>query len=204
MTVQGEKILRFKVKARGLTPDAPHAQHIHYGEQARNECPGLDLDTNGDGRLNTLEGVPAYGPVVVSLTTRGDTTPASLLAVDRFPIVKHGRLDYRRSDIRFTDVAGTGYPGRAAPAPQPRSPTRSARAKASWSSTGRTTTATAPTASAPREPASSTPPFPPRPPTPRSAGFSADLPRPDPAPMDRLTGAVHRRACRTARRAGGR
>jgi CHRD domain len=111
VVVRGDKILKFKVKARGLTPDAPHAQHIHYGEQARNECPGLDLDTNGDGRLNTLEGLPAYGPVVVSLTTRGDTSPASLLAVDRFPLVKDGRLDYRRSNIAFTDVAGTGYQG---------------------------------------------------------------------------------------------
>lgn len=111
VVVKGDEILKIKVRARGLTPDAPHAQHIHYGEQARNECPGLDLDTNNDGRLNTLEGVPAYGPVVVSLTTRGDTTPASLLAVDRYPVAKHGRINYKRSHIPFTDVAGTGYPG---------------------------------------------------------------------------------------------
>ncbi len=111
VVVKGDEILRIRVRARGLTPDAPHAQHIHYGEQAMNECPGLDLDTNMDGRLNTVEGVPAYGPVVMSLTTRGDTSPASLLAVDRFPVAKDGRLDYRRSHLPFTDVAGTGYTG---------------------------------------------------------------------------------------------
>jgi hypothetical protein len=39
-----------------------------------------------DGRLNTVEGIPAYGPVVVSLNTKGDTTPVSFLDVTRFPV----------------------------------------------------------------------------------------------------------------------
>ena len=107
--VRGEKILKVSVRAQGLSPDAPHAQHIHYGEQALNECPTLRQDANRDGRLNTLEGVPAYGPVVVSLTTEGDTSPASVLAVDRYPVSEDGRLDYQRKNIFFTDVAGTGY-----------------------------------------------------------------------------------------------
>lgn len=109
--VRNQRIKHIEVHATGLTPDAPHAQHIHYGQQALNECPTLLLDANGDGRLNTLEGVPAYGPVVVSLTTQGDTSPASLLAVDRFPVAAGGVLDYSRKNIRFTDVAGTGYAG---------------------------------------------------------------------------------------------
>jgi Cu/Zn superoxide dismutase len=65
--IRGETIKHIEVHAKGLTPDAPHAQHIHYGEQAMNECPTLKLDVNKDGRLTTVEGVPAYGPVVVSL-----------------------------------------------------------------------------------------------------------------------------------------
>jgi Cu/Zn superoxide dismutase len=109
--VKGETIKHIEVHARGLTPDAPHAQHIHYGEQAMNECPTLKLDANKDGRLNTVEGVPAYGPVVVSLNTSGDTTPASFLDVTRFPVSKDGRYNYSRSNIGFTDVADTGYPG---------------------------------------------------------------------------------------------
>lgn len=109
--VRNQKIQQIEVHADGLTPNAPHAQHIHYGEQALNECPTLALDANGDGRLNTLEGVPAYGPVVVSLTTTGDTTPASLLAVTRFPVSQNGSYDYSRDNILFTDVAGTGYAG---------------------------------------------------------------------------------------------
>jgi len=109
--VRGETIKTMGVRARGLSPDAPHAQHIHYGDQAMNECPTLDLDSNGDGRLNTVEGVPAYGPVVVSLNTSGDTTPASFLDVSRFPVSKDGSYNYLRTNISFTDVAGTGYPG---------------------------------------------------------------------------------------------
>ena len=109
--LRGETIRAIGIRARGLTPDAPHAQHIHYGEQAMNECPTLALDSNGDGRLNTVEGVPAYGPVVVSLNTSGDTTPASFLDVSRFPISKNGSYSYLRTNISFTDVAGTGYPG---------------------------------------------------------------------------------------------
>jgi hypothetical protein len=109
--VRNQKIQHIEVHAEGLTPNAPHAQHIHYGEQALNECPTLALDANGDGRLNTVEGVPAYGPVVVSLNTTGDTTPASFLDVTRFPVSQDGSYDYSRDNILFTDVAGTGYPG---------------------------------------------------------------------------------------------
>jgi len=109
--VRNQRIQHIEVRAEGLTPDAPHAQHIHYGEQAMNECPTLALDSNGDGRVNTLEGVPAYGPVVISLNTTGDTSPASFLDVDRFPVSEDGSYDYSRDNIKFTRVAGTGYPG---------------------------------------------------------------------------------------------
>lgn len=110
-TVRNQKIQHVAVHAEGLTPNAPHAQHIHYGEQALNECPTLALDSNDDGRVNTVEGVPAYGPVVVSLTTSGDTTPASFLDVTRFPVSANGSYDYSRADLKFTSVAGTGYSG---------------------------------------------------------------------------------------------
>ncbi len=110
--VRNQRIQHIEVNAEGLTPDAPHAQHIHYGDDARNECPSLFLDdANDDGVLNTVEGVPAYGPIVVSLTTTGDTTPASALAVGRFPVADDGSYDYSRDNIKFTRVTGTGYTG---------------------------------------------------------------------------------------------
>ena len=110
-TVRNQRIQHIDVHAEGLTPDAPHAQHIHYGQQALNECPTLAQDDNNDGRVNTVEGLPAYGPVVVSLNTTGDTTPASFLDVTRFPVSDNGSYNYSRDNIKFTGVAGTGYSG---------------------------------------------------------------------------------------------
>jgi hypothetical protein len=89
--------LKVEVDARGLTKGVPHAMHIHFGKEARHECPNITDDANGDFRLTTLEGVPAYGPVAVSLTKRGDTSPASVLAVDRFPTAPKGEVHYFRT-----------------------------------------------------------------------------------------------------------
>jgi hypothetical protein len=94
--VMGKK-LDVHYTAKGLVPDLPHAAHIHYGEQATHECPTVRDDTNRDGRVNVVEGVPRYGPIAVSLTTRGDTSPASGLAVDRFSTAPKGVIDYDRT-----------------------------------------------------------------------------------------------------------
>jgi hypothetical protein len=64
--------------------DGPHAAHIHFGADARHECPTAADDADGDARLSTTEGGPAYGPIAVSLTRTGDTSAQSGLAVDRF------------------------------------------------------------------------------------------------------------------------
>ncbi len=90
------RILHVDATARGLLRNMPHAMHIHHGDQATHECPTVRLDKNRDFRLNTAEGIPAYGPIAVSLTTPGDTSPASGLAVDRFPTTPTGRLAYHR------------------------------------------------------------------------------------------------------------
>ncbi|CAA9270555.1 MAG: Probable extracellular nuclease [uncultured Corynebacteriales bacterium] len=96
--------LNVRARVHGLTPNnAPHAQHIHFGEQARHECPTFRDDTNNDFRLNTAEGLPAYGPIRVSLTTRGDTSPASGLAVDRMPVARdRGHKHHRMNAINYS------------------------------------------------------------------------------------------------------
>ena len=89
----------FEVVARGLLAGAPHAVHIHFGEEARHECPTLKDDTNGDGRLTTLEGAPAYGPVQLSLTTSGATGASEVLAVTRFSTAAGGLIHYERDGV---------------------------------------------------------------------------------------------------------
>jgi hypothetical protein len=110
--VRNQKIRSIMLEATGLAPDAAHAVHIHYGDQAKNECPTMadatNTRTDGTPRLNVADGVPSYGGIAVSLTTTGDTSPASGLALDRMPVSTDGVLSFSRSDIEFTDVAGIG------------------------------------------------------------------------------------------------
>ena len=95
MVVNGDQ-LHVTVSSSGLLAGAPHAQHIHFGEQARHECPTMGGDDeDGDGFISTAEGQPAYGPINVSLTTSGDVSPESGLAVDRFPT--GDTVDYDRT-----------------------------------------------------------------------------------------------------------
>jgi hypothetical protein len=96
--------LSFTLASQGLLADAPHAAHIHFGADARQECPTAADNANGDEFLTTAEGQPAYGPIVVSLTKSGDTSPDSALAVDRFAVGPD--FEYSRGDVQVSeDVA---------------------------------------------------------------------------------------------------
>ncbi len=104
--------VQVKVKASGLAPNLPHAMHLHGvpGDSTDLGCPGPAADTDGNGFVTTLEGVPFYGGIVASLTTSGDTTSRSALALNRFPVADDtGNLSYSRtfrSPDAFAD-AGT-------------------------------------------------------------------------------------------------
>ena len=105
---------QIKVDLTGVTPNAPHAQHLHGNLAGGNECPGSDLAATaiedgelvaGDDFIATLDAAGAYGGVQVSLTTTGDTSPASVLAVSRFPVAdEDGNLKYRRTIELSGDV----------------------------------------------------------------------------------------------------
>ena len=100
--------------ASGLLADNPHAAHIHFGADARHECPTAADDAEGDGTINTTDGDPAYGPIVVSLTKVGDTSPDSALAVERFETAPGGELSYERGSIQVDEgVASAVVSGQA-------------------------------------------------------------------------------------------
>ncbi len=90
------------IEATGLLAGSPHAQHFHIGGMG--ECPTDADDTDGDGFLSTTEGGPAYGEIGASLTTEGDTSPDSGLAVDRFPTADDGTESYSRTFEISDDV----------------------------------------------------------------------------------------------------
>jgi hypothetical protein len=61
----------------------------------------LPGETNEAEHFTTTEGAPAYGPIVVSLTKTGDTSPESGLAVDRFDT--GGTFEYSRGDVQVSE-----------------------------------------------------------------------------------------------------
>jgi hypothetical protein len=100
------------VDARKLLAGLPHAQHIHFGATARNECPTA-ADAGKDHQLTTVDGLPAYGPVRVSLTTEGNTGAKSALAVTRFPTAPDGSISYNRKVRASKAVARAIRQGKA-------------------------------------------------------------------------------------------
>ena len=92
--------LTVTVAAHGLV-DGKHAMHIHAG--ARGVCPPASAAKRHNGHLaiSTVDGVPFYGPPVTALTTKGDTSPKSILAFNRF--LSGSAVRYTRK-IELTDV----------------------------------------------------------------------------------------------------
>ena len=100
LVYQGDGRLSVRVTVRGASPNLPHLMHIHGTEQARAECPTL-IDAPGgvdDRLIETVDGLDRYGPIQVTFATRGDTSPASGLALDRAPVAnRNGTVQYSRT-----------------------------------------------------------------------------------------------------------
>jgi len=99
-SVDGNEVT-LDITPSGLLAGAPHAQHIHIG--GTNSCPSNDEEGSGaDGALQVSDAADSYGGIQVSLTTEGDTSPDSGLAVDRFPV---GDASYSRTIEVSDEVA---------------------------------------------------------------------------------------------------
>lgn len=97
------RTLDITINARGLAPNLVHAQHIHG--IGNSECPPPSA-AGGDGVLSTADGLPFYGPIATSLTTRGDTSPAAGLTIELMPVADdNGEIRYRRTITLPADVA---------------------------------------------------------------------------------------------------
>ena len=92
--------LTVTVAAHGLV-DGKHAMHIHAG--ARGVCPPASAAKRHNGHLaiSTIDGAPFYGPPVTALTTKGDTSPKSIVSFNRF--LSGSTVRYTRK-IELTDV----------------------------------------------------------------------------------------------------
>ncbi|MET0418006.1 MAG: hypothetical protein ABW022_18505 [Actinoplanes sp.] len=99
LTAMDNGDLSVSIRSSGLVPGSPHAQHLHGATDGRDfHCPDMSADADGNGFVSTEEGLPMYGDIFISLTTRGDTGKASGLAVDRMPAADaRGNLSYDRT-----------------------------------------------------------------------------------------------------------
>ncbi|MGQ5263482.1 hypothetical protein ACTWLT_22360 [Micromonospora sp. ZYX-F-536] len=109
LTATGGGDLKVMIRSKGMTPNSPHAQHVHGAANGMDfHCPDKSADANGNGYVSTEEGLKMYGDIFISLTTTGDTTKASGLAVDRMPKADaQGNLSYERTIPAAELPAGT-------------------------------------------------------------------------------------------------
>jgi hypothetical protein len=93
LQINGDQAL-VTVHTSGLL-NAAHAMHVHIDGQGK--CPDASLakDHNGQKAISATDGAPSYGPIMVSLTTSGDTSMDSAFALDRFP--SGGSINYSRT-----------------------------------------------------------------------------------------------------------
>ena len=89
LTLIGDQ-LTVKVNAMGLEPNMVHPQHIHgfADNKGNSTCPTPAADTNGDGLVDLVEGLPSYGGVLLEL----------YVPIDEFPVADaNGVLTYERT-----------------------------------------------------------------------------------------------------------
>lgn len=105
LTLKGDK-LTVRINATGLEANQTHMQHIHglTSATANATCPTAAADTNRDGLVSLVEGLPSYGGVLLELTPYSTTPtgtlayeatftidPAKLLPLENRAIVLHGK-----------------------------------------------------------------------------------------------------------------
>ncbi len=99
--------LRVNLDVDGFEPMQAHLQHIHgFGDGTQAACPDMSL-AGDDGVLSFAEGLPAYGPPVITLghdhlddgalaysrtftETMAGAHVASLGSLDQYVVVVHG------------------------------------------------------------------------------------------------------------------
>jgi tRNA A-37 threonylcarbamoyl transferase component Bud32 len=99
------------IDTNGLLNGSPHAMHIHAG--GKGVCPPASAARlhNGNLAISTTDGIKFYGPPQVSLTSRGDTSPKSIVDFARYPTV--GAIRYTRDITVPSGIAAAIRAGNA-------------------------------------------------------------------------------------------
>lgn len=103
---------KITVTASGLVGGkSPHAMHIHVDGGGVCPKPSEAVDHNGHPSIDVADAMKDYGMIGTSLTTSGDSTDKSALAVDRFPA--GSTVSYSRTLDVSADVAANLRSGKA-------------------------------------------------------------------------------------------
>ncbi|MEU6577725.1 hypothetical protein [Streptomyces sp. NPDC046805] len=110
VSLSGHKVT-VRMTVKGLLAGVPHAAHIHVNGMGTCPTAAAATNLNGHTAISTTDGMKSYGMIGTSLTTRGDTSPASALAVTRFPV--GSSYQYSRTITVNNDVASNIRAGKA-------------------------------------------------------------------------------------------
>jgi hypothetical protein len=91
--------------ADGAFPEGIHPQHIH----AADRCPSSYADTNGDGIVDVIEGLPFYGPILVPLDADISNTTSEIPTFP-FGTGDNGTFHYEASTSMSTLEAALNEP----------------------------------------------------------------------------------------------
>lgn len=108
--------LEVNLTVAGTERNLLHVQHIHGLAQAMAECPTLARDVNRDGFVDVAEGLPDYGPVLLSLRPFPTANPGGVVKThETYTTVDSGApvsalmpLESRVMVIHGLDVNGNG------------------------------------------------------------------------------------------------
>lgn len=109
---EGDSV-RVILVAFGLSPALPHVIHIHGHMQAANECPDISADTNGDGLVDTVDGLPAYGPIQTTFSRTGGTSAdfSDSLDLGRAPMANAAGVLFYQRTLPIKDAVAPGEIG---------------------------------------------------------------------------------------------
>ena len=121
MSVDGDgRYINVAIVANNLTPDQLHPQHIHgaFAEGPGGSTPEdsflptLDADTDRDGFIEVLEGVPAYGDVILPLTSPPGNAPGGFPTADaQGNVVFLQSYNLDENENFFSGTTGISYDG---------------------------------------------------------------------------------------------
>ena len=111
-----DQTLSFNLTFMGLDA-GPHPMHVHGlfeegvgvvgGTPADSVTPDMSFDSDGDGYVETLEGVPAYGDILLQLTTSPGDAAAFVMADDSGMATYNVTFDLSDSSV-FLPSPATG------------------------------------------------------------------------------------------------